>query len=258
MTLAHWIYLTTYVSIFSFLILERYRNEHSFFVTKRDALYVIIEIITKLVGLTLSLYLMLWIVWIAVPFEIISISTLSVPMYLSVALAFLLVDFFHYISHTMHHKISFLWRFHRLHHADENMDALTTVLHHPFEIASSFIINVSCYVLFDIPVIIIMAHALVAALHAPFSHTKILLPDKLNRVLSTFIITPNFHRLHHSLDMKEGNSNLGTIFPFWDKLFGTFLYKDSEAVRKLKLGIGNKQKPKSMTLSELILNPFRQ
>jgi len=74
--------------------------------------------------------------------------------------------------------------------------------------------------------------------------------------MTYFIITPNFHRVHHSFDMKEGNSNFGIIFPFWDKLLGSYCNKNNAALLKMKLGISNNQSPKSLTLRELIVNPL--
>jgi sterol desaturase/sphingolipid hydroxylase (fatty acid hydroxylase superfamily) len=257
MTLDYWIYAASYLSLFSFLIFERYHQQHTVTLTKRDGLYLILEILAKLIGLTLSLYAMLWFVNIVAPYEIVSIANLSVPLFVSATIAFLLVDFFHYLSHRLHHQIPVLWRFHRLHHTDKKVNAMTTVLHHPFEIISSFIVNISCYVLFDIPVIIILVHALIAGLHSPFTHTSMTLSERWNRFLSYFIITPNYHRVHHSLDMKEGNSNFGIIFPFWDKLLGSYRSKDNAALRKTKFGISTNQSPKSLTLKELIVNPLR-
>lgn len=257
MTLDYWIYAVTYTSLFGFLFFERYRLNGTVSLTKRDALYLIIEIIAKLIGLVLSLYVLLWFVNLVAPFEIMSVSNLSIPIYLNAPIAFLLVDFFHYCSHRLHHQVPLLWRLHRLHHADKTVDAMTTFLHHPFELISIFVVNFGCYVLFDIPVIIILVHTLVVAFHAPFSHTRILLAEKLNRVLSTFIITPNVHRIHHSLDMKESNSNFGNIFPFWDRLFGTYAYRNREPLFHMKYGISKNKSPNNLTLMELLKNPLK-
>jgi sterol desaturase/sphingolipid hydroxylase (fatty acid hydroxylase superfamily) len=257
MTLEYWIYAVTYISIFSFLIIERYKQGHAFTITKRDALFLLIDAIAKLVTLALSVYAMLWIVNLISSFEILSVSNLPIPMFLSAVMAFLLIDFFHYFSHRLHHKIPALWRFHRLHHADKSVDALTSVLHHPFEVASVFLVSITCYVLFDIPVIIILAHAFVAGLHSPFTHTKMHLPEKFDRFLAYLIITPNFHRLHHSLDVKEGNSNFGIIFPFWDRLFSTYRYIDSKGLSVIIFGVSADKSPRLISLKELLVNPLR-
>jgi sterol desaturase/sphingolipid hydroxylase (fatty acid hydroxylase superfamily) len=134
---------------------------------------------------------------------------------------------------------------------------LTTALHHPFEITSSFLVSITCYVLLDIPVIILLAYALFSAFHSPFTHTTMLVPEKLNRFLSYFIITPNFHRPHHSLDIEESNNNFGIVFPFWDKLFGTYRYASNRAVSVIKLGVSADKSPQSLSLKELLVNPFR-
>lgn len=257
MALNYWIYAVTYMALFGFLFFERYTQDSAISLTKRDALYLVTEIIAKLVGLALSLYVLLWFVNLVAPFEIISISNLSIPIYLNAPIAFLLVDFFHYCSHRLHHQVPLLWRFHRLHHADKTVDAMTTFLHHPLELISIFVVNFAGYVLFDIPVIIILVHTLVVALHAPFSHTRILLPERVNRVLSYFIITPNVHRIHHSLDMKESNSNFGNIFPFWDKLFGSYASRDRGALLHMKYGISKNKSPNELTLMALLKNPLK-
>ena len=257
MTLEYWIYILAYASVFSFLIIERYKLDRSFSVSRRDVLFLVTEISAKLVSLGLSVFLMLWFVNLVGPFEIFSISNLAIPIFLNVVIAFLLVDFFHYLSHYLHHKVPLLWRFHRLHHADKEVDALTTFLHHPFEVVSTFATSFVCYVLFDIPVIIILVYALAVGVHSPFTHTKMMLSEKIDRILSNYIITPNFHRLHHSIDMKEGNSNFGIIFPFWDRLFGTYHHKSSAQLRKIKLGINANQSPRALTVKEFVINPFR-
>jgi sterol desaturase/sphingolipid hydroxylase (fatty acid hydroxylase superfamily) len=257
MTFEYWIYVVTYISIFGFFVAERYKQGRVFSITKRDILFLLIDIIAKLVHLTLAVYAMLGVVNFISPFEILSLANLPIPMFLNVVIAFLLVDLFHYLSHRLHHKVPILWRFHRLHHSDKKVDVLTTFLHHPFEIISTFLVNVTCYVLLDIPVIIILGYALFSAVHSPFTHTTLFLHEKLDRFLSYFIITPNFHRLHHSLDVKEGNSNFGIVFPFWDKLFGTCCYVSNRAVSEIKFGVSADKSPQLLSFKELLVNPFR-
>lgn len=257
MPLEYWVYVITYISLFSFLVFERYSLEGAVLLTKRDALYVVVEITAKLTGIILSLYATLWVVDFFAPYEIVSIAALPIPLFFSTVIAFLAVDFFHYFSHRLHHKIPLLWRFHRLHHTDKKVDVMTTFLHHPFEIISSFLVNVSCYVLLDIPVIVILVYSLVAALHAPFTHTRFTLSEKINGLLSCIIVTPNFHRVHHSIDFKEGNSNFSIVFSFWDRLFGSYCKKDHASFLKIKYGVSKKQSPVSITVVDFFVNPFK-
>jgi sterol desaturase/sphingolipid hydroxylase (fatty acid hydroxylase superfamily) len=112
------------------------------------------------------------------------------------------------------------------------------------------------YVIFDIPVIAILCHSLLAVIHTPFSHTTLHIPKHIEKILSYLIITPSFHRVHHSLDMKEGNSNFGIIFPYWDWLFGTYVSKTYTQMRTIKFGINLRESPDANSLKEYLINPF--
>ena len=225
-------------------------------ITKREVWVSSLFGLTKFLDWILKAYIVLLLVNFVAPFEIFSFSNMPVPKILSIILSFLFIDFFSYFSHWSFHKIQFLWSLHRLHHSDKSVDTITTFFHHPLERVADFFINVTIFVLFDIPVPVILFYGLIASLHAPLTHFKILLPEKLNKILSYLIVTPNFHRIHHSLDMKEGNSNFGIIFPFWDKLFGTYVSKTSAQMRVMKLGISLRESPAGNSLKEYLMNPF--
>jgi sterol desaturase/sphingolipid hydroxylase (fatty acid hydroxylase superfamily) len=190
------------------------------------------------------------------PFEIFSLSNLSVPRYLSIVISFLFIDFAGYFTHWLFHKISVLWKLHKLHHSDRAVDTITTFFHHPLEGVANFLLNTLIFVLFDVPVPVILLYGVVASIHAPLTHFKILLPERWNKIVSYLIVTPNFHRIHHSLDMKEGNSNFGIVFSLWDKLFGTYISKTSAQMKAIKFGIEDLKTPKSYSVKELLINPF--
>jgi sterol desaturase/sphingolipid hydroxylase (fatty acid hydroxylase superfamily) len=190
------------------------------------------------------------------PFEIFSLSNLSVPRYLSIVISFLFIDFAGYFTHWLFHKISVLWKLHKLHHSDRTVDTITTFFHHPLEGVANFLLNTLIFVLFDVPVPVILLYGIVASIHAPLTHFKILLPERWNKIVSYLIVTPNFHRIHHSLDMKEGNSNFGIVFSLWDKLFGTYISKTSAQMKAIKFGIEDLKTPKSYSVKELLFNPF--
>jgi sterol desaturase/sphingolipid hydroxylase (fatty acid hydroxylase superfamily) len=103
---------------------------------------------------------------------------------------------------------------------------------------------------------VILLYGAFASIHAPLTHFKILLPEKWNKIVSYLIVTPNFHRIHHSLDMKEGNSNFGIVFPFWDKLFGTYVSKTYTQMKTIKFGINLNETPDANSLKEYLINPF--
>lgn len=225
-------------------------------ITKREILVGILFGLTQFVNWLLKAYIVLLLVnWVA-PFEIFSFSNMPVPKILNIILSFLFIDFFSYVSHWIFHKIPFLWSLHRLHHSDKAVDTITTFFHHPLERVADFFLNVTIFVLFDVPVPVLLFYGFVTGLHAPLTHFKILLPERWNKFLSYLIVTPNFHRAHHSLNMKEGNSNLGVLFPFWDKFFGTYLSKNIHQLKTIKLGINSRESPSGNSLKEYLLNPF--
>ena len=244
------------LSVFLFLGLEHFYAGPQASIGRRIWLASSMELLSKSLGILISIALFLKFVNLVSPLEILSVSNIDIPRPINFLLSLFLVDLFHYISHRFHHVIPLLWKVHRLHHSDRNIDSLTSFIHHPFEVATIFFCNVALYVLFDIPVIAILWHSILMVMHSPFSHTRLNFPAKVESFLSYFIITPNFHRLHHSLDIKEGNSNFGTLFPYWDRIFGTGVFKKYLQMKKIKFGISSIQKPKKQNIKEYLVNPF--
>jgi sterol desaturase/sphingolipid hydroxylase (fatty acid hydroxylase superfamily) len=234
---------------------EKLRSSDSI-LTKRDVSIFMLLGIGELFTWLLKAFAVLLFVNFLAPFEIFSLSNLSVPRYLSIVISFLFIDFSGYFTHWLFHKISVLWKLHKLHHSDRAVDTITTFFHHPLEGVANFLLNTLIFVLFDVPVPVILLYGVVASIHAPLTHFKILLPEKWNKIVSFLIVTPNFHRIHHSLDMNEGNSNFGIVFPFWDKLFGTYISKTSAQIKAIKFGIEDLKTPKSYSVKELLINPF--
>ena len=95
-------------------------------------------------------------------------------------------------------------------------------------------------------------------MHSPFSHTKLKLNHRADNLLSYFIVTPNFHRIHHSIDMSEGNSSFGIVLPFWDRIFRTYETKSEIYLAKnIRFGISPNQRPNLLSLREFLINPFK-
>jgi len=234
---------------------EKLRSSDSL-LTKRDVSIFMLLGIGQIFTWMLRAFAVLLFVNFLAPFEIFSFSNLPIPRYLSIAISFLFIDFTGYFTHWLFHKISVLWKLHKLHHSDRAVDTITTFFHHPLEAIANFLLNTLIFVLFDVPVPVILLYGVVASIHAPLTHFKILLPEKWNKFLSYLIVTPNFHRIHHSLDMKEGNSNFGIIFPFWDRLFGTYIPKTSTQMREIKFGINFRESPAGNSIKEYLMNPF--
>jgi sterol desaturase/sphingolipid hydroxylase (fatty acid hydroxylase superfamily) len=237
------------------IVYEKLHSSDSL-LTKRDVSIFMLLGIGEFFTWLLKAFAVLLFVNFLAPFEMVSLSNLSVPRYLSIFISFLFIDFTGYFTHWLFHKISVLWKLHKLHHSDKTVDTITTFFHHPLEGVANFLLNTLIFVLFDVPVPVILLYGVVASIHAPLTHFKILLPEKWNKIVSFLIVTPNFHRIHHSLDMKEGNSNFGIVFSFWDRLFGTYVSKTSAQMRGMKLGISLRESPAECSLKEYLMNPF--
>lgn len=132
------------------------------------------------------------------------------------------LDFFAYLAHVAMHKTQFGWRFHQVHHSDPHVDVTTALRQHPgetlvrfgFQLAGSLVLGVS-------PAVFGMYIA-VSALNAQLEHANICLPEKIDRLVRLLLVTPNLHKLHHSISAEEANLNYANIFSVWDRLFGTF------------------------------------
>jgi sterol desaturase/sphingolipid hydroxylase (fatty acid hydroxylase superfamily) len=237
------------------IVFEKVKSSDSL-LKKRDISIFMLLGISQFFTWLLQVFVLLLVVNFLAPFEIFSLSNLPVPKYLSIVIAFLFIDFAGYFTHWLFHKVSVLWKLHKLHHSDRAVDSITNYFHHPLAAIANFLLLTLLFVFFDVPVPVILLYGAFASIHAPLTHFKILLPEKWNKIVSNLIVTPNFHRIHHSLDMKEGNSNFGIVFPFWDKLFGTCVSKTYTQMKTIKFGISLRESPAGNSLKEYLMNPF--
>ena len=154
---------------------------------------------------------------------------------LGVVLGMLLIDLALWADHLIRHKVSFFWRFHRIHHSDENPDSTTALRFHPGEQIISAITFILATILFGISPLSLALYLLISIPWIVFTHSNLLLPQWLNRPLSYIIATPNVHRLHHSDYQPETDSNYGCLLIIWDRLFGT--YREREDSRQISFGL---------------------
>lgn len=250
-------FLSPLAGVFVFYLLEKLTLKDKNILNNRNKTIISLEAINLILSVLLSLSVLIPLVFFIAPLQIFSFSNLDVPIPVSFVLSFLFLDLVGYFQHWLHHKVPVLWRFHRLHHSDRHMDSLTTFLHHPLEVISTFIFTISFAVIFDVPVIVMTIHGMVVGLHSPFTHFRKMIPEPIEKYLNFIFVTPNFHRVHHSLDMKEGNSNFGSIFVFWDYLFGTTCIKNLIDLKKMKLGIDNQHNPDKILVNYFLKNLFK-
>jgi len=157
--------------------------------------------------------------------------------WLSFVAAFLLLDFLNYAVHRGQHAVPFLWRFHALHHSDPDVDVTTSVRHHPIEYLLATGFYWLAVLALDIPVIVVLSHAVAVFAAAALTHGNISLPEWLERVLRLVVITVDLHLVHHSMSYDEANANFGAVFSVWDRLFGTYAQISRAQRERLVFGV---------------------
>lgn len=243
------------LSVTLFLFIEKALLKRQSSKTKM-ALIAVMQGINLALLIALSMLLLTPLVFLLAPFQIFSFSEWQVPVWVSFTGSLLALDLLNYVSHRLHHKLPILWRFHRLHHSDRHVDAATTLLHHPLEVISGFLVLIAFAVLFDVPLIALVIYSIMAGIHSGFTHLDYEIPATAERILKWFMITPNFHRRHHSLDMNEGNTNFGGVFVFWDYLFRTAT-SGTPSREAIAFGIDECQSPRAGSLKAYLGNPLK-
>ena len=146
----------------------------------------------------------------------------SLPAMVAVVVSIIAMDFVIYLQHVMVHAVPALWRLHRVHHADLDYDVTTGARFHTVEIMLSMLIKFATIIVLGPPVVAVVIFEVVLNATAMFNHGNVSLPKGLDRVLRWFLVTPDMHRVHHSVEDDEANSNFGFSLPWWDRLFGTY------------------------------------
>lgn len=180
----------------------------------------------------------------------------SFPYFIKVMISLVLLDFVIYFQHLIFHKVSFFWKVHRVHHADTAIDVTTALRFHPFEIIFSLLIKVLAVFLFGIPLLGVFLFEIVLNATAMFNHGNIKLPKKLDRFLRFFIVTPDMHRVHHSVYNDEMNRNFGFNLPWWDYLLGTYKKSPRDGQKDMKIGLKEFRQKKYSALLWILVIPF--
>lgn len=171
-------------------------------------------------------------------------------------IAVVLFDFWMYIWHRMNHRIPFLWKFHRVHHADPHMDVSTATRFHTGEIFFSSLIRIPVILITGIYLWELLIYGVLVAVVVQFHHANINLPGKLDPLLRAFIVTPHMHKVHHSRWQPETDSNYSTIFSFWDRIWNTFRLHDP--LDTLEMGLDEFDEPEDQKVKGLFTMPFRK
>jgi sterol desaturase/sphingolipid hydroxylase (fatty acid hydroxylase superfamily) len=183
---------------------------------------------------------------------------LPLPSVLQFVIAVLLFDVVIYAQHVLFHAVPMLWRLHRVHHADVAFDVTTALRFHPLEILLSMLIKFAAILLLGPPAVAVLAFEVLLNGSAMFNHSNLRLPSKLDKFLRLFVVTPDMHRVHHSVLANELNSNFGFNVPWWDRAFGTYLNQPREGHVEMSIGLDRFREPRELWLDRLLTLPFRR
>ena len=161
----------------------------------------------------------------------------DIPVWFTMLASIVIMDFVIYLQHVMVHAVPVLWRFHRVHHADLDFDVTTGARFHTLEIILSMFIKFATILLLGPPVVAVVIFEVVLNAMAMFNHGNVGLPRGLDKILRFFIVTPDMHRVHHSIEDDEANSNFGFNLSWWDRLFGTYRDQPRAGHKNMTIGI---------------------
>ena len=185
------------------------------------------------------------------------LNLIDLPLWAKLIIAVIVLDFAVWAQHVATHLWPPLWRLHRMHHSDTQMDVTTALRFHPVEIALSLIYKSAIVALLGAPIFAVIIFEILLNSCAMFNHANINLPRGLDKVFRKFIATPDMHRVHHSTPVKETNSNYATCLTVWDYLFGTYVDQPAAGHLDGELGLSEFRHPKEQSLTSLLCQPVR-
>jgi sterol desaturase/sphingolipid hydroxylase (fatty acid hydroxylase superfamily) len=186
------------------------------------------------------------------------LSRLDLPPWLAVVIAVLGLDLAIYLQHVLFHAVPALWRLHRMHHADLDIDVTTGGRFHPIEILLSMAIKLAAIAALGAPALAVLLFEILLNATSMFNHGNVRMPLPLDRGLRWIVVTPDMHRVHHSVVPRETNSNFGFNMPWWDRLFGTYRAEPAAGHQAMTIGIGQFREPREQWLDRMLTQPFRE
>ncbi len=186
------------------------------------------------------------------------LNSASIPYWMKVAVSVVALDFVIYLQHVLHHAIPALWRLHMVHHADLDFDLTTGVRFHPVEIVISMAIKVAAVAALGPPPVAVLIFEVALNSTSMFNHSNVRIPSGIDRVLRLFVVTPDMHRVHHSVIVTETNSNFGFNLPWWDRLLGTYRPQPRSGHEEMVIGLAQFRDPGRESFWRLLVLPFRE
>jgi sterol desaturase/sphingolipid hydroxylase (fatty acid hydroxylase superfamily) len=177
--------------------------------------------------------------------------------WVEVVATIVLLDLIIYLQHVLFHAVPALWRLHRMHHADLEFDVTTGVRFHPAEIVLSMIIKLGAVAALGAPALGVLLFEVLLNAGSMFEHGNVRLPERLDRALRWVVVTPEMHRVHHSVVPRETNSNFGFNLSWWDRLFGTYRPQPAAGHEGMTIGIETFRDPSELRLDRMLSQPLR-
>jgi len=183
-------------------------------------------------------------------------NNLGVPYLLEVTVAVIVLDFVIYLQHVLFHAVPLLWRFHMVHHADLDLDVTSGVRFHPIEIILSMGIKLAAVGSLGLPALAVFIFEILLNGTSMFNHSNVFIPLKLDRIIRLLIVTPDMHRVHHSVILRETDSNYGFTLSWWDRILGTYRAQPAKGHQWMTIGLSRFLDEKRQTLLWLLALPF--
>ncbi len=244
--------ITLFVSIVLFealLPFREYRHRLSH-LGKNGVFAVCNTVILALFGAILNVAAFVWIAENHIGF----LNFFEMPFWMAALIASILFDAWLYVWHRLNHVIPFFWRFHQVHHSDLEMDFSTALRFHPGEILLSSIVNIAVFAILGLSIEHLVIYKIVFNINVLWHHSNVALSEKWDRLLRLVLVSPNMHRVHHSMRVKETNSNYSSVLSIWDRLFGSYRFSDP---KKIVFGLDYDRGAEDQTIARLLSRPFK-
>jgi len=185
-------------------------------------------------------------------------NVITLPGWMVLILSILALDLAIYYQHRIFHAVPWLWRIHRVHHADQEFDVTTALRFHPLEILLSMAIKIAVVMMLGAPPIAVIIFEILLNATAMFNHGNVQLSAKTDRFLRLFLVTPDMHRVHHSVIRQETDSNFGFNLPWWDRLFGTYRSQPVHGHLGMTIGLEDYRTEQDQQLGRMLVQPFQR
>ncbi|MBK8159541.1 MAG: sterol desaturase family protein [Rhodospirillaceae bacterium] len=185
------------------------------------------------------------------------LNQIAAPAWIAIPLSLLLLDLAIYLQHRLFHHVPLFWRLHRMHHADLELDVTSGARFHPVEILLSMLIKIALVAALGAPAVAVLLFEILLNASSMFNHSNVAMPTLLDRLLRLILVTPDMHRVHHSVVPIETNSNFGFNLSLWDRLLGTYRAEPAAGQLGMTIGIELFRDPRELRLDRMLLQPLR-